>query len=171
MLFIVGVLILSGIFLLWISGKQRKSGGIPPGRVIYSDHKQWGKVETPLYDPAFNLTGRPDYIVDTELGPVPVEVKSGRAHAAPYDSHIYQLAAYCLLIDRSFNERPEYGILHYSNKDFAVDYTPEVENQIIHLLREIRSMSRKKSVNRSHESVNRCKKCGFQVICNQSLSR
>jgi CRISPR-associated exonuclease Cas4 len=171
MLYIIGFLILTGIILLWFTGLQRKSAGIPPGRVIFSDHKQWGEVETPLYDPTFNLTGKPDYIVETDQGPVPVEVKSGRAHAAPFDSHIYQLAAYCLLIDRLFNERPKYGILHYSNKDYAVDYTAEVENRIIQLLREIRSMSRKKSVNRSHESINRCRKCGFQEICDQSLNR
>lgn len=169
MLYIVGFLILTGFFLLWFSAKQRQAGGLPPGRVIYSDHNYWEEVETPLYDPTFNLTGKPDYIVDTEQGPVPVEVKSGRAQAAPYDSHIYQLAAYCLLIDQLFDERPKYGILHYSNTDFAVDYTPELENRFIQVLREIRSMCRKKSVNRSHESVNRCRKCGFQEICDQSL--
>ncbi|MGB3701031.1 MAG: CRISPR-associated protein Cas4 [Anaerolineales bacterium] len=170
MLFLIGFLILSGILLFWISTRQRRSTGLPAGRLIYSDHKQWGKVEAPLYDPTYNLTGKPDFIVESNRGLIPVEVKSGRGRQAPYDSHIYQLAAYCLLIDQTFGIRPEYGILHYSNQDFAVDYTPTLEQSVINLIREIRALGRRRAIDRSHESLNRCQKCGFNAICDQSLS-
>jgi CRISPR-associated exonuclease Cas4 len=171
LLFLIGFLILSGILLFWISTRQRRSTGLPAGRLIYSDHKQWGKIETALYDPTYNLTGKPDFIVESNRGLIPVEVKSGRGRQAPYDSHIYQLAAYCLLIDQTFGIRPEYGILHYSNKDFAVDYTPTLEHSVINLIREIRALGRKRTIDRSHESLNRCQNCGFNAICDQSLSR
>ncbi len=170
MLYLIGLLLIAGILLLWISSRQRASAGLPAGRIIYTDHKYWGKLEAALYDPTFNLTGKPDFIVDTNSGPIPIEVKSGRGRNVPYDSHIYQLAAYCFLIDQTFGTRPEYGILHYSNQDIAIDYTSELEDKIIDLLREIRSISRKKSINRSHESVNRCRKCSYRSICEQSLS-
>jgi len=169
MIYLIGLLIITGLLLLYISSRQRQSSGLPAGKIIYSDHKQWASVETALYDPTFNVTGKPDYIIESSDGPIPVEVKSGRVRNVPYDSHIYQLAAYCLLIDQVFNTRPTHGILHYSNKDMAVDYTPELESKTIHLIREIHSLSRKRSVDRSHESINRCQKCGYYSICDQSL--
>lgn len=169
MIYLIGLLVITGIILLWISSRQRHASGLPAGRIIYSDHDSWGKVETALYDPTYNLTGKPDFIVETNHGPIPVEVKSGRGRNVPYDSHIFQLAAYCLLIDQTFNSRPDYGILHYSDQDIAIDYTSELEGRTIKLIREIHSVSRKKKVNRSHESVNRCQKCGYKSICDQSL--
>lgn len=155
--------------LFWISGRQRQFAGLPAGRVIYTDHDQWGKVETPLYDPTFNLTGKPDYLVENREGVIPVEVKSRRLKAAPYDSHIYQLAAYCLLIDQTLGIRPPFGILHYSNQDIAIDYTRELEQSVIDLIREIRSQSRRRGLDRSHQSANRCRGCGYNSVCDQAL--
>lgn len=169
MLYLIVFLLLSGSLLYWISSRQKRSAGLPAGRLIYSDHKQWGQVDTPLYDPTFNLTGKPDFIVDTDQGLIPVEVKSGRGRQTPYDSHIYQLAAYCLLIEQSYGLKPEYGILHYANRDFAIDYTPELKQGVIDLVREIRSFGRRRSMDRSHESPNRCQNCGYKSICDQSL--
>lgn len=169
MIYLIGLLVIAGIILLWISSRQRHASGLPAGRIIYSDHDTWGEVETALYDPTYNLTGKPDFIVETNHGPIPVEVKSGRGRNVPYDSHIFQLAAYCLLIDQTFNSRPNYGILHYSDQDIAIDYTSELEGKTVNLIREIHAVSRKKRVNRSHESVNRCQKCGYKSICDQSL--
>jgi len=169
MLYLIVILVVLGIILYWISLRQRHSSGLPSGRLIYTDHKDWGKIETPLYDPTYNLTGKPDFIVGTKKGIIPIEVKSGRVRSKPYDSHIYQLAAYCLLIDQAYGIRPEYGILHYSNQDIAVDYTPELEYSVIQLIREIRSLGKQRSVDRSHQSKNRCLNCGFYSICDQSL--
>lgn len=168
-LYVVAILAAVGVFFLWISSRQMRSAGLPAGRIIYSDHKEWGTLETALYDPTFNLTGKPDFIIDTTTGPIPVEVKSGRGKSVPYDSHIYQLAAYCLLIDQVLDARPEYGILHYSNQDIAIDYTADLEKNTIQIIREIHANSRKKSINRSHESSNRCQKCSYRSICDQSL--
>lgn len=156
--------------LYWLSGRQRRSTGLPAGRVIYSDHDEWGKVETPLYDPTYNLTGKPDYLVESSSGIIPVEVKSSRLKTAPYDSHIYQLAAYCLLIEQTFSLRPAYGILHYANQDIAIDYTAELEQRILDIIREMRSLSRRRGIDRSHQSANRCRGCGFNSICDQALN-
>ncbi|UCD41583.1 MAG: Dna2/Cas4 domain-containing protein [Chloroflexota bacterium] len=170
MLYLVGFLLLLGVILYWLSGLQRRSSGLPAGRIIYSDHSEWGKIETPLYDPTFNLTGKPDYMIESSDGIIPVEVKSSRLKTAPYDSHIYQLAAYCLLIEQTFSIRPEYGILNYLNKDIAVDYTTQLEQSVIDTIREMRSLSRRRNIDRSHESVNRCRGCGFNSICEQALN-
>ncbi len=156
--------------LLWLSGRQRRATGLPAGRVVYSDHSEWGEIETPLYDPTFNLTGKPDYLVERSDEIIPVEVKSSRLKSAPYDSHIYQLAAYCLLIEQTFSIKPAYGILNYVNQDIAVDYTPELEQSLIDTIREMRSLSRRRNIDRSHESANRCRGCGFNSVCDQAIN-
>ena len=134
------------------------------------DHDEWGKNENPFYDPTFNLTGKPDYLVENDQGIIPIEVKSKHLTAAPFDSHIYQLAAYCLLITQTFGIRPPYGILHYPNKDIAIDYTSELEIDVIDLIREIRSQSRRRSLERSHQSHERCRSCGYNYECDQALN-
>jgi CRISPR-associated exonuclease Cas4 len=169
MLYAVAFLFLLFLVLLWQSGRAQKATGLPGGRVIYTDTRAWGKVEKPLYDAALGLTGKPDYLVEQKGRTIPVEVKSGRAPAAPYDSHIYQLAAYCLLVEKTTGGRPPYGIIHYENRDFAVDYTHELESALLDILAEIRRDERKDDVPRSHESSARCAKCGFRNVCEQKL--
>lgn len=168
-LYIALFLFLLAIVFLWQSGRKQRSAGLPGGRVIYTDTGAWGKVEKPLYDPALGLTGKPDYLVEKNGQLIPVEVKSGRTPEAPYDSHIYQLAAYCLLVERTMGSRPPYGIIHYNDRDFAVDYTPDLENSLLDLLADIRRDERREEVDRSHDSPARCNKCGFRNVCEERL--
>ena len=164
------LLLVIAIVLLWQSARARKASGLPGGRVIYTDTRTWGsKVEKPLYDPALGLTGKPDYLVVKNGHTIPVEVKSGRAPQAPYDSHIYQLASYCLLVEKSFGSRPPYGIIHYEDRDFAVDYTPALENSLLEILADMRRDERRQQVDRSHDSGARCDRCGFRNVCKQKL--
>lgn len=162
--------LLLAFFFFWQSNRQRKSAGLPGGRVIYTDTRGWGKVEKPLFYQALGLTGKPDYLIRQNEQIIPVEVKSGRAPAAPYDSHIYQLAAYCLLVEKTYGKRPPYGIIHYNDRDFAVDYTQELEASLLDLLIEMKRDEHRKDVARSHEQVSRCARCGFRRVCNQSLA-
>src|SRR5512143_2316797 len=163
------LLILLALIFYWQSSRQRKEAGLPGGRVIYTDTRGWGKLERPLYDQALGLTGKPDYLVQQGGRIIPVEVKSGRAPEAPYDSHIYQLAAYCLLVEKNYGKRPPYGILHYNDRDFAVDFTTELEASLLDLLAEMRRDETRKEVDRSHEQAARCARCGFRNICDRSL--
>ena len=170
MLWLIAFLLVLGIGLLWISSRQRRATGLPGGRIIYADTRKWGAVEQPLYDPTSGLTGKPDYLVQNKDVLIPVEVKSTRISQAPYDSHIYQLAAYCFLVQRVFGKRPPYGILHYANRTFEIDFTPELESSLIDLLLEMQSKNGKKGVDRSHEIRARCARCGYRGICDQSLA-
>lgn len=169
MQYIALFLLLIALLLFWQSAKQRKSAGLPGGRIIYTDTRGWGKLEKPLYDPDLGLTGKPDYLVEQEEKIIPVEVKSGRPAEAPYDSHIFQLAAYCLLVERSYGQRPPYGIIHYSSRDFAVDYTQELESALLDLLTEMQHSGQRREVPRSHSEAQRCLKCGFRNTCDQVL--
>jgi len=166
---IVLILFLLALIFFWQSNRQQKAAGLPGGRVIYTDTRGWGKVEKPLYYAALALTGKPDYLIEKNGQIIPVEVKSGRAPEAPYDSHIFQLASYCLLVEKTYGRRPPYGIIHYENRDFAIDYTRELETALIELIADMREDDVRREVARSHEQASRCKRCGYHDICEQRL--
>jgi CRISPR-associated exonuclease Cas4 len=169
MLYLILFLFLLALIFFWQSGVQRREAGIPGGRILYTDTGGWGAVERPLYYPPLKLTGKPDYLVRNQGTVIPVEVKSGRAPESPYDSHIFQLASYCLLVEKTYGKRPPYGIIHYNDRDFAIDYTPELETALMDLLAEMRRDEIKNSVDRSHDQPPRCARCGFRDLCDQSL--
>ncbi len=170
MLYLALALFIFALFFFRKSSVQQKEAGLPGGRIIYSDTRNWGKVEKPLYFSELELTGKPDYLVEQNGRIIPVEVKSGRAPNAPYDSHIFQLAAYCLLVEKNYDTRPPYGIIHYENKDFAIDYTRELEDALTDLLVEMKRDVHKRDVPRSHEQAGRCARCGYRNVCDQRLA-
>ncbi len=163
------LLLVAALLILWLASRQRRSSGLPAGRVIYSDTNRWGKVEKPLYDAEAGLTGKPDYLVEDGDHLIPVEVKSGRAPSLPHDSHVFQLAAYCLLVERTYGQRPPYGILRYRDRTFSIDYTPELEQELLSLLGQIRTQERRGEANRSHQEPGRCARCGYRASCDQRL--
>lgn len=170
MLYVALVLLLFALVLFWLASRQRRKAGLPGGRVIYTDTRAWGAVEKPLYNPHLGLTGKPDYLVEQNGQVIPVEVKSGRTPEAPYDSHIFQVAAYCLLVEKTFGKRPPYGIIHYPGRDFAVDYTPQLESTLLDVLADMRRDEHRTAVERSHEEAHRCARCGFRGVCDQKLA-
>ncbi len=168
--YIVLALLFLALLFFWRSDRQRQSAGLPGGRIIYTDTRAWGKLEKPLFHQALGLTGKPDYLIQQNGQIIPVEVKSGRAPESPYDSHIYQLASYCLLVEKTYGKRPPYGILHFADRDFAIDYTRELESSLLDLLAEMKRDEHKKEVDRSHEQTSRCARCGFRTVCDRSLA-
>lgn len=167
---IAGLLILLvASILFFISGRQRRASGLPSGRVIYTDTRAWGKLEKPLFDKDLGLTGKPDYLIEQNGKIIPVEVKTGRTPELPFDSHIFQTAAYCLLVQKTYGKRPPYGIIHYPGRDFAVDYTSDLENALLDLIAEMRRSEHQADVHRSHEDERRCRRCGFREVCDQKL--
>jgi CRISPR-associated exonuclease Cas4 len=165
------LLVLAAGVMLWLSRRQQRASGLPQGQVSYSDTGIGDRLERPLYDPESGLTGKPDYLVTLEDGEtlVPVEVKSSRAPSVPHDSHVYQLAAYCWLVDRTQGVRPPYGILRYRDRSFKIDYTSALEQELDELLEEMRRQEKRGEADRSHNEAARCARCGFRNICDQRL--
>jgi CRISPR-associated exonuclease Cas4 len=169
MLRLAALIALLALTLLWLARRQQRLTGLPEGQIIYADTRGWFKVEAPFYDPNLGLTGRPDYLVRQGEQVIPVEVKSTHAPLKPYDTHIYQLAAYCLLVEHALRIRPPYGILHYPQRTFRIDFTQELETAVLALLENIRSQEYLEDIPRSHDSAARCRNCGFRSICDQRL--
>jgi len=163
------ILALAALGLFFLSRQQRRKTGLPGGRIVYVDTQAWRRVEKSLYDPELGLTGKPDYLVEQNGQLIPVEVKSARGVVTPYDAHIYQLAAYCLLVERLYSQRPAYGILHYPDRSFAIDYSEALEAELCLLITDMQESASKKPPDRSHQSPQRCVHCGFRSICDQVL--
>jgi CRISPR-associated exonuclease Cas4 len=161
------------ILLFWLARRQRQALGLPGGRIIRADTRSWNAVEKPLYAAELGLTGKPDYLVEQRGQLIPIEVKTGRLIEKPYDSHIYQLAAYCVLVTSVFHQRPAYGILHYTDgqhtRTFAIDFTSALEQAVLDTIAEIQSLPLRQGVDRSHDSSPRCRRCGYRQDCDQSL--
>jgi CRISPR-associated exonuclease Cas4 len=160
---------LLGICLFWLSRRKWKQMGLPPGRLIYADPGLWGRPEKPFYDSGSGLTGKPDYVVKQKGRLLPVEVKSAWAPAVPHDSHILQLGAYCLLIEKASGKRPPYGILKYRNRTFAIDYTKSLEDSVLEIIEKIRKQKNRSQASRSHDEPRRCAHCGYRKVCDQRL--
>lgn len=170
-LILVGVLLGAlGLWLLVRSRAARQRTGLPEGRVIYADTGAWRRCDRPLFSKRYRLTGRPDYLVHRREGLVPVEVKSGMAPSRPYDSHLLQLAAYCLLLEEQEGRAPPYGILKYEDRAIEIAYTPDLRAQLIQALQSIRGDIGPREAARSHEQPARCRGCGHRSRCDERLT-
>jgi CRISPR-associated exonuclease Cas4 len=169
MIYIALVLLVIALVLFWRSRRVRQKSGLPPGRIVYSDPKLWGKSEKPFYDVETQLTGKPDYLISQGMTLIPVEVKSHYAPAEPYPSHVYQLLAYCFLVEQETGQTPPHGILQYRNRTFEIEYGGQQRTALLDLLEEMREDARLKDCPRSHEERIRCQRCGFRHVCDQKL--
>jgi CRISPR-associated exonuclease Cas4 len=158
-----------GLLLLWLSRRAQIRAGLPSGRVLSQDTLgRWRSTEA-LYDPVDDLSGRPDYLVAQGDRLIPVEVKSGRAHAGPRLSHRLQVAAYCRLVEAVYARRPSHGVLQYADRRYDIPYNTELETELTDILAAMRR-DLGGEMDRSHESPERCRACGFRERCDQSLA-
>jgi CRISPR-associated exonuclease Cas4 len=171
MWWLVLLLFALAIALLLLSLRERKKSRLPGAQVVYADTDLWQRVPATLVDQQLGLVGKPDYVMRTRQGSlIPVEVKTGHTPETPYDSHRLQLMAYGLLIRSNYSQTPDYGLLHYPEKDFRVDFTPELEAQLMETLEEIRRIEKENEIpERSHNSSARCRSCGYRGICDQKI--
>ncbi len=163
---LAAVLLLAGIGLYVWARRQRHAAGLPAGEIIAADMGAWRRSERPLMSRRYGLVGRPDYLVDTADGVVPVEVKSTRlAGSDPYPAHKLQLAAYCLLVEDTMGSRPAYGIVHYANATVRLPFSDELRDALLQALAAMRQARQVARVRRSHDDPARCRRCGFQHAC------
>lgn len=168
---VVGLLLLALALGLWLWSRNLESrAGLPAGQLIYADGRHRFANNDVLIARDLKLTGKPDYLVQEANGMiVPVELKSSAAPQTPHDTHIFQLAAYCLLVEENYGIRPEYGIIQYRDQAFAVEYTPELEEDLLDLLADMREDLFAADVNRQHNDWARCARCGVRGQCVQRL--
>ncbi|HUS94647.1 MAG TPA: Dna2/Cas4 domain-containing protein [Patescibacteria group bacterium] len=164
------LLIIIAVLSLFWSKRKRVEFGLPSGNIIYTDLGIWVPQQESLYAPKYELVGRPDYLVKNQQGAiVPVEVKSARAPAEPHDGHVMQLAVYCLLVEEVYDIRPDYGILQYQDRAFAVEYSFELEEDLLEVLVCMHVDTYNGELNRSHKDRRRCSRCSMREHCSQRI--
>lgn len=166
----IALVLLGVLAWRWARG-QLLNTGLPPGEVIFSDHGTWFRQREALFSENLGLTGKPDYLVEGADGTIiPVEIKSSLAPQEPHAGHVMQLAAYCLLVDEIYGERPLYGILQYRDRAFAIDYTIEIEEDLLDLLASMREDLFTSDVVRNHDEWSRCAGCSVRDHCSQRMA-
>jgi CRISPR-associated exonuclease Cas4 len=163
------LLFLAGATLLWLSRRWAADAGLPHGRLISVDLERQGQAAPTLIDPDLGLTGRPDALLETRRGRVPVEIKSGPAPDQPHPSHVLQLMAYCRLVQAAFGRRPPYGILNYADRAFEVPYSRRAEAALRRAVKSMHALGADLP-DRSHRDPARCAGCGFAAACDQRLA-
>lgn len=166
---LVALLALTGTALLWWSRHMRAQSGLPAGEVVYSDTGAEQVVLEPLVSRRFGLVGKPDYLVEVRRGGqqlvVPLEVKSRNRPAAPNAGHILQLAAYCLIVEDHYGQRPPFGYLRYADATLTIPYSDVLRDEVLQAAEAIRAARRADNIRRSHTSPARCEHCGYLVAC------
>jgi CRISPR-associated exonuclease Cas4 len=157
---VAGIVLIVLFFLL-------KSTKVPlqiyRSKAIYSDHKE--KPEKALYSSKYELIGKPDFILHTKDGLLPLEIKHTNRPEQPYFSHVIQLISYCLLIEEEKGVKPRYGFIQYKRgQPFAVPYTEKMKSFLIKTMEEMRNHidlgECPKQVRR-----NKCEKCNYREYC------
>ena len=75
----------------------------------------------------------------------------------------------CDLEENPLRLRPRYGLIKYADKILVMDYTPELETDLLDLLDAIREDGDADDVPRSHNSAARCRACGFWEVCEERV--
>lgn len=151
--------------------KAREEASLPEGNVLYSDTGREEQPAQTLVSWRHGLKGRPDYIIETAEGIIPVELKSTTCPRSgrPYDSHVMQLICYCLLCEEVMNASVPFGIIRYRDREVRVNYTPQLRGRLLSLLEEMRKARESESVHRNHSQAGRCARCGFNEVCGEAL--
>jgi CRISPR-associated exonuclease Cas4 len=115
--------------LAWFVGRGLFARtGLPTRDILYADVGSTFPQQAPLTSRRYRLSGRPDYLVRVKDGVAPVELKSSRSPSSgrPYDGHLFQLAAYCLLVEDVCRVSVPYGLVRYEDRTIRVEYTPSL---------------------------------------------
>ena len=149
----------------WIYFRRHAKTGIPAGEVVYEDAGP-RHLEAPLVSHRYGLTGKPDYLIETREGLVPVELKSAMyPRSGPYEAHVMQLLAYCVLVEDVLGARVPYGVLQYADRQHRVTYSDIERGMVLALIEEIRTSRAEPDVHRDHRHRGRCRACGYRTVC------
>lgn len=145
----------------------QQAGRLVPGQVVASDLAGEGTL---LSDPALGLTGKPDYVLKTAHGLVPVEVKTGQTPPRPYESHVLQVASYLHLLESTTGSPPEYGLLTYPDGTFRIGWDADLRARLRATLERMAAAEAAGKADRDHEQPGRCRGCARRAACEQRLA-
>lgn len=167
------VALLIGVVLLRKIQHRRQQMGLPNGDVFYQDHRGQPMPSRVLDSRTLGIRGKPDCLIRTSEGIVPVELKKSArppAGGGVYPNHLIQVLAYIVLVRENYGEQVPYGRVLYGN-EVARKVIPTAENLAwLHaVVAELRRARTAQQINRSHQQRGRCCGCELKRGCDQSL--
>ena len=165
--------LLLGFVLLHRSQQRRRQLGLPNGDVFYQDHSRQPMAAVTLRSNVFGINGKPDCLIRNTDGIIPVEFKKSATPPAGegvYPNHLIQVLAYIVLVRENYREPVPYGLVIYSGET-ARKVVPTDENLawLATVVQEIRKSRSNNCADRSHNQKTRCRGCGVNGSCDQSL--
>ena len=160
------IIIVAGIILL-ILFILLKSTKVPTpaykNKTIYSDHRE--KPEKALFSSNYGLIGKPDFILHTKEGLLPLEIKHTNRPDQPYFSHVMQLTSYCLLIEEEKGVKPKYGFIQYKGgRAFSIPYTQKMKSFLLKTMQEMRDYIELGESPKPFKNY-KCEKCNYKDNC------
>lgn len=166
---LLGVLLLTAALGHFVEVRAASSAGLPTGELLFQDTGAGVSSCAKLVSPKHGLLGRPDYVIETPSGFVPVEIKSSPAPVlGPYENHVAQLMGYCLLVEDSPQRPVREGILLYRDgKEVRIAFTAERREWILGIIAAMREAQGGGPVGRSNEFANKCRGCVVRAVCGE----
>ena len=166
-------LLVLALMLFLLATLSRRRSGIPAGELFYQDlpgQPFYGKT---LRSHALGISGKPDCLVRTAQGIVPVELKKSNkppARGGVYPSHMIQSLGYCALVEEQMQVTAPYALVIYAGQQVRrVDFTAARREWLLDTIRQLECARERRRGNRNHEHRARCLCCGVRSHCNQAL--
>jgi len=136
---------------------------IQDGKITYSD---LNKPAKPLFSKRYMISGKPDYIIKKNNLCIPVEMKTGY-HNKPQKNHVFQLAAYCQLVEDNYNSFVPCGILVYNDtsQQYKIPFDPKIRFELESTVKKMRRLLKTGESVRNHNDPQRCKSCSMRTYC------
>lgn len=147
--------------------KLKMKHKIQDGKITYSD---LNKPAKPLFSKRYRISGKPDYIIKKNNLYIPVEVKTGY-HNEPQKNHIFQLAAYCQLVEDNYGSFVPCGILVYNDtsQQYKIPFDPKIRFELESTIRKMRHLLKTGEIIRNHNDPQKCKHCSMRTYCNTKI--
>lgn len=126
------------------------------------------RTEATLESQELGIRGKIDKIEFHEDRIVPVELKTGQSsRTGPWNDHIIQVAAYCMLLEKEHNQKVSHGLIIYYNPRIVhnVSINPFMVDEVLSLIGEVNSMLKQDSPPPLAENPNKCSICGLKDTC------
>jgi CRISPR-associated exonuclease Cas4 len=168
LLFLLGSLLLRG------GSRGRRETGIPDGEILYQDHSGQQIAPRALVSERYGISGKPDCLIRTPDGIVPVELKTSARpprDGGVHPNHLLQVLAYCLFVEEHYGEPIPYGLVRYRGQPARkVFVTKQDRAWVLATIADVREARDGGEAVRSHRQPGRCRGCGMRDECNQSLA-
>jgi len=140
---------------------------IQDGNIIYSDLNIPAKT---LFSKRYRISGKPDYIIKKDGYHIPIELKTGQHHE-PKKNHVFQLAAYCQILEENYGCFVPFGILVYKDtcKQYKIPFDPKTRFELETAIKKMRHILKTKKNARNHNDLYKCKSCSMRRYCDKKI--